>query len=207
MASEIIGMEDPAGEMKALGLYIATVMAGLIIHSIIILSLMFFIVPRTNPFKYLYGVYISITDIRGLVGMDSNATIIRIPENTGSPSFDPGRMKKFMDFTQNESESDYTYKRKRDDTMSNNMVNNNESKRTKTNIPKKYESQYKNAYNIRARAEKFAIVDSNLKRYINFDDHLVPKPFEVNILVLLTILLIKLLQHHQNKYGRKMNIN
>ncbi len=109
---------------------------------------------------------VSITNFAALAGSDYTATIIHIPENAGSPTFDQGLMKKFMDFMWNESESDYTYKRKRDDSHSNNMVNNNNwSKLIKPNIPKKYESQYKNAHNASARVEIFAIVDSNLKRY------------------------------------------
>ncbi len=43
-------------ELKALGLYIATVMAGLIIHGGIILPLIYFIFVRKNPARYLYGI-------------------------------------------------------------------------------------------------------------------------------------------------------
>ncbi|ELU03325.1 hypothetical protein CAPTEDRAFT_6024 [Capitella teleta] len=54
VASEIIEMEDPVGELESLGLYIATVMTGLAIHGIIILPLMYFVIVRKNPYTYLY---------------------------------------------------------------------------------------------------------------------------------------------------------
>ena len=55
VASEIINMKDPVAELEALGLYIATVLAGLCIHGIIILPLLYFIFVRENPFRYIYG--------------------------------------------------------------------------------------------------------------------------------------------------------
>ena len=48
-------MEDIGGEMSRLALFIVTVMVGLIIHAFIILPLIFFVVRRTNPFKFMYG--------------------------------------------------------------------------------------------------------------------------------------------------------
>jgi len=41
--------------LQALGLYIATVVCGLIIHGFIILPLIYLIFVRTNPYKYLLG--------------------------------------------------------------------------------------------------------------------------------------------------------
>ncbi|KAK2149575.1 hypothetical protein LSH36_446g02028 [Paralvinella palmiformis] len=55
VAAEIIRMEDPIAELQALGLYIATVVCGLIIHGFIILPLIYLIFVRTNPYKYLLG--------------------------------------------------------------------------------------------------------------------------------------------------------
>ncbi|ELT92594.1 hypothetical protein CAPTEDRAFT_63150, partial [Capitella teleta] len=56
VAAEIIEMEDPVKELEALGLYIATVMAGLAIHGLIVIPLIYLIITRKNPFKYLYHV-------------------------------------------------------------------------------------------------------------------------------------------------------
>ena len=56
VASEIIKMKDPVGELQSLGLYIATVLAGLGIHGLIVLPLIYFVFVRKNPFVYLYGV-------------------------------------------------------------------------------------------------------------------------------------------------------
>ena len=48
-------MKDPLEELKALGLYMATVVTGLAIHGIIILPSIYFICIRKNPYKYLAG--------------------------------------------------------------------------------------------------------------------------------------------------------
>jgi len=55
IAAEIIGMEDPVGELRSLGLYMATVLAGLAIHGGVILPLIYFAIVRRNPYAYLYG--------------------------------------------------------------------------------------------------------------------------------------------------------
>ena len=55
VASEIINMTDPARELRALGMYMVTVLTGLAIHGIIILPLLYLIIIRKNPFKYIYG--------------------------------------------------------------------------------------------------------------------------------------------------------
>lgn len=56
IAAQIIEMDDPIKELEALGLYMATVLAGLAIHSILILPFLYFLMVRKNPYKYLYGV-------------------------------------------------------------------------------------------------------------------------------------------------------
>ena len=55
IAQRVASMEDIGGEMSRLALFIVTVMVGLIIHAFIILPLIFFVVRRTNPFKFMYG--------------------------------------------------------------------------------------------------------------------------------------------------------
>ena len=56
IAAEIIKMEDPVSDLAALGLYIATVLTGLLIHGCITLPLLYLIIVRRNPLKYLYGI-------------------------------------------------------------------------------------------------------------------------------------------------------
>jgi solute carrier family 1 (high affinity glutamate transporter) protein 1/solute carrier family 1 (high affinity glutamate transporter) protein 3 len=56
VAAEIIEMEDPMKELEQLGLYILTVLAGLAIHGLIIIPLLYLVITRRNPFKYLYNV-------------------------------------------------------------------------------------------------------------------------------------------------------
>ena len=56
VASEIVNMTDPVAELQALGLYIATVMTGLVIHGFIILPLLYFLFVRKNPVRYIYGI-------------------------------------------------------------------------------------------------------------------------------------------------------
>ena len=48
-------MTDPVGELEALGFYITTVLVGLIIHGALLLPLVYFVVTRKNPYKFLYG--------------------------------------------------------------------------------------------------------------------------------------------------------
>lgn len=49
-------MEDPQETLTQLGLYMATVIAGLAIHGLIVLPLIYLVIVRKNPFKYLAGV-------------------------------------------------------------------------------------------------------------------------------------------------------
>lgn len=55
VASEVLGMKDPIAELEALGMYMVTVLSGLAIHGGIVLPLIYLVVVRKNPFKYLLG--------------------------------------------------------------------------------------------------------------------------------------------------------
>lgn len=55
VASEVLGMKDPIAEIEALGMYMVTVLSGLAIHGGIVLPLIYLVVVRKNPFKYLLG--------------------------------------------------------------------------------------------------------------------------------------------------------
>ena len=55
ITSKFASMKDISGTFESLGLYMATVITGLVIHSFIILPLTYFIFTRKNPFTYLKG--------------------------------------------------------------------------------------------------------------------------------------------------------
>jgi len=73
IAGEIMKMEDPALVLQQLGLYMATVIAGLIIHGFIVLPLIYLIFVRKNPFVYLKGVLQAI--LTALATSSSSATL------------------------------------------------------------------------------------------------------------------------------------
>lgn len=56
IAGEIMKMEDPETVLQQLGLYMVTVISGLAIHGLIVLPLIYLIIVRRNPFKYIGGV-------------------------------------------------------------------------------------------------------------------------------------------------------
>ena len=55
IAAKVAGMEDIVVSLEKLGLYMVTVITGLLIHAFIILPLLYFIVVRKNPFRFLAG--------------------------------------------------------------------------------------------------------------------------------------------------------
>ncbi|CAG7727541.1 unnamed protein product, partial [Allacma fusca] len=52
IAGEILRIEDFGAVVKSLGLYLGTIVAGLVIHGMIVLPLLFFLLTRKLPFKY-----------------------------------------------------------------------------------------------------------------------------------------------------------
>jgi Na+/H+-dicarboxylate symporter len=52
LAERIVRMTDPLKEFTALGVYMGTVIAGLAIHAIIVLPLIYLVFVRKNPFKF-----------------------------------------------------------------------------------------------------------------------------------------------------------
>ena len=55
VAARIAAMDGILQAMGKLGLYIVTVLCGLLIHSLIVLPLVFFVVTRTNPYAFMKG--------------------------------------------------------------------------------------------------------------------------------------------------------
>ena len=55
IVAKILEMADLADFVGSLGLYMLTVLAGLLIHGLIVLPLILFIITRINSFKYIRG--------------------------------------------------------------------------------------------------------------------------------------------------------
>ncbi|XP_069126790.1 excitatory amino acid transporter 3-like [Argopecten irradians] len=55
IASKLVAMERPEEMFEQLGYYMGTVLAGLAIHAFIILPLLYVIVVRKNPYKFMYN--------------------------------------------------------------------------------------------------------------------------------------------------------
>lgn len=55
VAGKILDMQDPSTLGKKLGWYGITVLAGLLVHGLILLPLFYFILTKKNPFTYIRG--------------------------------------------------------------------------------------------------------------------------------------------------------
>ncbi|XP_064625417.1 excitatory amino acid transporter 3-like [Lineus longissimus] len=73
VASKIVEMENIETALQQLGLYIATVLAGLAIHGFIILPLLYLIFVRKNPFKFVAGILQAL--VTALATASSSATL------------------------------------------------------------------------------------------------------------------------------------
>jgi len=56
VAARIAGMDDILKAIQKLGLFIVTVLCGLLVHGLIVLPLVFFAVTRKNPYGFMKGV-------------------------------------------------------------------------------------------------------------------------------------------------------
>lgn len=57
ICGKIISINDLEVMAKQLGMYMLTVIVGLIIHGGIFLPLIYFVIVRKNPFKFFMGVF------------------------------------------------------------------------------------------------------------------------------------------------------
>ena len=51
----MLEIDDLGHTVRKLGLYMVTVIVGLLIHCLIVLCLIYFVVTRKNPYKFYYG--------------------------------------------------------------------------------------------------------------------------------------------------------
>uniref|UniRef100_A0A8C3US81 Amino acid transporter n=1 Tax=Catharus ustulatus TaxID=91951 RepID=A0A8C3US81_CATUS len=56
IAGKILEMEDPSVIGQKLGLYVLTVVSGLVLHGIILLPLLFVLITKKNPFAFIQGI-------------------------------------------------------------------------------------------------------------------------------------------------------
>lgn len=54
---QVIGIQDLLSTVKGLGLYMLTIISGLVIHLFLTLMLMYFIICRKNPLVYMQGLF------------------------------------------------------------------------------------------------------------------------------------------------------
>ncbi|KAL5020528.1 hypothetical protein ScPMuIL_003420 [Solemya velum] len=73
IAAKVIEMEDPAKTFTQLAYYMLTVLAGLAVHGFIVLPLIYFIVVRRNPYKFMYNMVKALTT--ALATASSSATL------------------------------------------------------------------------------------------------------------------------------------
>ena len=56
VAARIAAMEDVLNVVGKLVLYLVTILCGLLIHSLVLLPLVFFVITRNNPYRFMKGV-------------------------------------------------------------------------------------------------------------------------------------------------------
>ena len=56
VAARIAAMEDVLNVIGKLALYLVTILCGLLIHSLVLLPLVFFVITRSNPYRFMKGV-------------------------------------------------------------------------------------------------------------------------------------------------------
>ena len=56
VAARIAAMEDVLNVIGKLALYLVTILCGLLIHSLVLLPLVFFVITRNNPYRFMKGV-------------------------------------------------------------------------------------------------------------------------------------------------------
>lgn len=55
IAAKLVAMENPGEMFTQLGYYMLTVLVGLAIHAFVVLPLVYFVIVRKNPFRFMYG--------------------------------------------------------------------------------------------------------------------------------------------------------
>eukprot|EP00105_Crassostrea_gigas_P016347 XP_011433693.1 PREDICTED: excitatory amino acid transporter 3 [Crassostrea gigas] len=56
IAAKLVAMENPGEMFTQLGYYMLTVLVGLAVHAFIVLPLVYFVIVRKNPYRFMYGI-------------------------------------------------------------------------------------------------------------------------------------------------------
>nr|XP_034310573.1 excitatory amino acid transporter 3 isoform X4 [Crassostrea gigas] len=56
IAAKLVAMENPGEMFTQLGYYMLTVLVGLAIHAFVVLPLVYFVIVRKNPYRFMYGI-------------------------------------------------------------------------------------------------------------------------------------------------------
>ncbi|XP_033738552.1 excitatory amino acid transporter 1-like [Pecten maximus] len=85
VAAKIVEMEDPEKTFQQLLYYFITVMVGLIIHGFITLPVIYFIIVRRNPYRFIYGVTQAVVTAIGTSSSSATlpVTMKNLEENNG----------------------------------------------------------------------------------------------------------------------------
>ncbi|KAK7100835.1 excitatory amino acid transporter 3-like [Littorina saxatilis] len=85
VTEEVVSMQDPQQTFEQLSFYFITVMAGLAVHGFVTLPLIYFVICRKNPFKFMYGVLQALVTALGTSSSSATlpVTMRNLEENNG----------------------------------------------------------------------------------------------------------------------------
>ncbi|CAG5122078.1 unnamed protein product, partial [Candidula unifasciata] len=85
VAAQVVAMDDPVQAFEQLGFYFLTVMAGLAIHGFIVLPLLYFILVRKNPYRFIFGMLQALVTAIGTSSSSATlpVTMKNLEENNG----------------------------------------------------------------------------------------------------------------------------
>ena len=55
IAAKVAGMDDVLTALNMVGMYMVTIISGLLIHALVVLPAVYLVVTRRNPFQFLVG--------------------------------------------------------------------------------------------------------------------------------------------------------
>nr|KAG5701569.1 hypothetical protein BaRGS_024819 [Batillaria attramentaria] len=85
VTEEVVSMADPKQTFEQLSFYFITVMVGLAVHGFITLPLLFFVICRRNPYRFMYGVLQALVTALGTSSSSATlpVTMRNLEDNNG----------------------------------------------------------------------------------------------------------------------------
>ncbi|EGW03558.1 Neutral amino acid transporter B(0) [Cricetulus griseus] len=99
VASKIVEMEDIRQLFIRLGKYVLCCLLGHAIHGLLVLPLIYFLFPRQNPYRFLWGIMTPLATAFGTSSRDRSCTII----NVEGDAFGAGLLQSYVDRTKTPS--------------------------------------------------------------------------------------------------------